>query len=94
MTNGSLMKVKSIAESSPWSILQYFWPALSNNISWKPIFCFLFWSGPDWSCSQDQIGLFLKIDLATGNHVSQYHLYHVGRLGLLTREGHPSSSFL
>ena len=31
-------------------------------------------SGPDWSCSQDQIGLFLKSDLATGNHVSQYHL--------------------
>ena len=29
-------------------------------------------SGPD--CGQDQIGLFLKIDLATGNHVSQYHL--------------------
>ena len=38
MTNGSLMKVESIAESSPWSILQYFWPALSDNWSWKPIF--------------------------------------------------------
>ena len=25
MTNGSLMKVKSISECSPWSILQYFW---------------------------------------------------------------------
>ena len=24
LTNGSLMKVKSIAECSPWSILQYF----------------------------------------------------------------------
>ena len=33
MTNCSLMKVKSIAECSPWSILQYFWPALSNNWS-------------------------------------------------------------
>ena len=32
------MKVKSIAECSPWSILQYFWPALSDNWSWKPIF--------------------------------------------------------
>ena len=31
-------------------------------------------SGPDWSWGQDQIGLFLKIDLATGNHVIQYHL--------------------
>ena len=26
-TNGSLMKVKSIAECSPWGILQYFWSA-------------------------------------------------------------------
>ena len=30
MENGSLMKVKSIAECSR-SILQYFWPALSDN---------------------------------------------------------------
>ena len=30
MTNGSLMKVESIAECSKGSILQYFWPALSN----------------------------------------------------------------
>ena len=33
MTNGSLMKVKSIAECSLWSILQYFLPALSDNWS-------------------------------------------------------------
>ena len=33
MTNGSLMKVKSIAECSPWSILQYFRPSLSDNLS-------------------------------------------------------------
>ena len=38
ITNGSLMQVESIAECSPWSILQYFWPALSDNWSWKPIF--------------------------------------------------------
>ena len=44
MTNGSLMKVKCIAECSPWSILQYFSPALSNNWSWNPIFS-LFESG-------------------------------------------------
>ena len=37
-TNGSLMKVQSIAEGSPWSILQYFWPALSDDWSWKPTF--------------------------------------------------------
>ena len=40
MTNGSLMKVESIAECSPWSILQYFWPALRDNRSWKPILIF------------------------------------------------------
>ena len=28
-------------------------------------------SGPDYSCGWDQIGLFLKIDLATRKHVSQ-----------------------
>ena len=39
MTTGSLMNVKSIAECSLWSILQYFWPALSDGWSWKPIFC-------------------------------------------------------
>ena len=38
MTNESLMKVESIAECSRGSILQYFWPALSHNWSWKPIF--------------------------------------------------------
>ena len=41
MTNGRLMKVESIAE---WSILQYFWPALSDNWSWKRILVFLEWS--------------------------------------------------
>ena len=40
MTNGSLMKVEIIAECSKGSILQYFWPALSDIWSWKPIFSF------------------------------------------------------
>ena len=31
-------------------------------------------SRPGWSCGLDQIGLFLKSSLATGNHVIQYHL--------------------
>ena len=31
MENGSLMKVESIEECSPWSILQYFLSALSSN---------------------------------------------------------------
>ena len=39
MTNGSLMKFESIADV--WTILQYFWPALRDNWSWKPIFGFL-----------------------------------------------------
>ena len=43
MTNGSLTKVESIAEYF-WILLQYFWPALSDNWSWKPI-CGLFMSG-------------------------------------------------
>ena len=38
MTNISLMKVESIAECEHSGILQYFWAALSNNWSWKPIF--------------------------------------------------------
>ena len=42
MTNGGLMKVKSNAEYSTWRILQYFWPALSDNWSWKSIFGILF----------------------------------------------------
>ena len=38
MGNGSLMEVESIAEGSPWSILQHLWPALSDNQYWKPMF--------------------------------------------------------
>ena len=38
MTNGSLMKVESIAECSKGSILQYYWHALSDNWFWKLIF--------------------------------------------------------
>ena len=41
MENGSLMKVKSIAECSTWSILQYIRPALSHNQSWKQILVFI-----------------------------------------------------
>ena len=45
MTNGSLMKVESIAQSSHWSILQYFLPALSDNWSWNQFIFYLFESG-------------------------------------------------
>ena len=30
-----------ILQNAPWSILQYFWPALSDNYSWKPIRSFV-----------------------------------------------------
>ena len=40
MEYGSIMKVENIAECSPWSILQYFWPVLSDNWYWKPILVF------------------------------------------------------
>ena len=33
MKNGGLLKVERIAECSPLSILQCFWPALSDNWS-------------------------------------------------------------
>ena len=32
-----LMQVKSIAECSKWSILQYFWPSLSYHFSLRPL---------------------------------------------------------
>ena len=38
MTNGNLMKVESIAECSPWIILQYMWPAFSDNWFLKTIY--------------------------------------------------------
>ena len=38
------MQVTSIAECSPWSILQYFWPSLNYHLSLSPLFC-LFLSG-------------------------------------------------
>ena len=34
------MKVEIIAECSPWGILQYFWPALSNGRSKTQIMVF------------------------------------------------------
>ena len=43
-TNYRLMQVKSIAECSKWSILQYFRPAFSYHLSLRCLFC-LFLSG-------------------------------------------------
>ena len=41
MTNGSLMKVESVAECSKGSILQYFQPSLSDNWYWNQFVVFL-----------------------------------------------------
>ena len=41
-TTGSLMKVTKYCRMLSWNILQYFWPALSDKRSWKPIFGLLF----------------------------------------------------
>ena len=38
-TNYCLMQVKSIAECSPWSILQYFRPSLGCHLSLILLFC-------------------------------------------------------
>ena len=43
-TNYPLLHVKSIAECSPWSILQYFRPSLDCHLSLRSLFC-LFLSG-------------------------------------------------
>ena len=43
-TNYGFMQVKSIAECSKGSILQYFWPSLSYLLSLRSLFC-LFLSG-------------------------------------------------
>ena len=40
-TNYRLMQVKSIAECSPWSILQYFRPSLSYHLSLRSLICLL-----------------------------------------------------
>ena len=42
-TNNQLMQVK-YCRMLPWSILQYFWPALSYHMAFRPLFC-LFLSG-------------------------------------------------
>ena len=60
------MKVENIAECSLWSILQYFWPALSDTQSWKPFFV-LFES----DC-YTQVLLYMYIISGRGNHSHAY----------------------
>ena len=74
MTNGSLMKVKSIAECSKGSILQYFLPALRDNWSRKPIFG-LFESG-----SLTQVLLYMIFSILVihcSSEATEDNMYHV-----------------
>ena len=54
--NHRLMQVKYITECSRGSFLQYFWPALSDIWSLRPLFC-LFLSG----CLKQVLLYYLKI---------------------------------
>ena len=45
-TGFRLMQVKSIAECSPWSILQYFGPSLSHLLSIRFLFCLSIFEWP------------------------------------------------
>ena len=72
MTNGSLMKVESSAECSPWSILQYFWHALSDNWSWKTIFG-LFKSGRFTQILLYYVDITFRIKINTQNKSQQWH---------------------
>ena len=69
-TNGSLMKVESIAEYSPWSMLQYFWPALSKNRYWKPNFGLLF----EWPLKTGLLYLIAKYDIRSKAEVGTMKL--------------------
>ena len=88
MTNDSLINVQSIAECSPWNILQYFWPGLSDYWPWKPI-CGLFES----DCFT-QVSLYMPWRIWIGGHAMEtilkcdqfvlyrtfhyYRIYYVG----------------
>ena len=57
------MLVKSIAECSPWSILQYFRPSLSYHLSFGSLFCLVLsahFTQVLLFCQQLQMYLFLK----------------------------------
>ena len=56
-TEYRLMQVKSVAECSKGSILQYFWPSLSYYLSLRSLFC-LFLSG----CLRDRCHMYWKTE--------------------------------
>ena len=81
MTNGCLMKVGKIAEWSCWSILQYFWHALSHNWSWKPIFR-SFWEWPFYT------GFTVQGSMFTGRISTKGTAIEEGRSSIQTRRSH------
>ena len=64
-TNYRLMQVKSIAECSPWSILQYFRPSLSYHFPLRHLFC-LFLSG-----RLRQVFLYIEVCFGKGSLIKQ-----------------------
>ena len=81
------MKVESIAECSLWSILQYFWPALSDELSWTPIFG-LFWVAAldRFYCTCMVYELFLRYqtfhELLLVGHTSRWSTVGINKCGL------------
>ena len=67
------MKVKSIAEYSPWSILQYFWPVLSNYQSWKPIFGLLLSGHLRQVFSYTKVIIFLLSQVSVSKIICYHH---------------------
>ena len=87
MTNGSLMKVKSTAECSPLSILQF----LSNNQSCKPFFG-LFESG---QLTQILLYIFFQMFFKQENSENSELLIFSFNTGLVLNLGHlPSQAHL
>ena len=80
MTNGSLLKVESIVECSPWSILQYFGPALSDNRSCKPNVGLLF----EWPLNTG----FAVICISDPPTVYSHRTLHLAMLNTLHLERH------
>ena len=71
-TNYRLMQVKSIAECSKGSILQYFQPSLSYHLSVRSLFC-LFLSGRFTLVLLSLIkSFFFKLDIYWGRAVAQW----------------------
>ena len=70
MENSSHIKVESIAEC----ILQYFWPALSHNRYWKPIFGVQFEWPLKTSFRTYQYGPTIRNEFSVSKITAVYHM--------------------